>query len=209
LRQRMEPQNLNEPTAKPEVFSRTERRIAKCGLCAAIPTWALYVLYQAFPGQPQIAAMFVLLGALTLIAASLCVLAKPAEMTTKAVKKAAKWGLLYAGRVSTNLKASKRLVTLLQNGKILTCRVRTSVRASRGVSRPTFAHTSGSSGDKGSDDGSSDQGDPPGPSHQHTVTPFTLCDKKLNSSDAPRLSLYGLGCWLMSGNRHDSRGYAV
>jgi hypothetical protein len=154
--------------------------------------------------------MFAVLGALTLIAASLCVLAKPAEATAKAVKKAAnKWGLFYAGRVSANLKASKRLMALLQNWRKLTCRTRTNARAHRGISRPAFTHNSGSSGDKGSDDGGSDQGDPPGPSHQYTATTFTLSGKKLNIFAVPRLSLRSLGCWRAPENLRSPRGCAA
>jgi hypothetical protein len=195
---------------KREIFSRAERRIAKCGLCAAVPAAALFWLCQAFPGQPQITAIFAAFVALTLIAAFLCVLAKPAEATAQAVKKAAnKWGLFYAGRASANLKASKRLMALFQNGQRRTCLVRTKARAHRGISRPTFARASGSSGDKGSDDGGSGQGDLPGHSHQYPVTPSIHRDKKLNNLAVPRLSLYGLGCWLMLGNWRRARGCAA
>jgi hypothetical protein len=205
MKHEMEKTRLDKPIPEQEIFSRNERFIARCGLCAAIPTAALYGLCLMFPNHPQIAAMFAAIGALTLFTASLCILAKPSEVTANAAKKLAKRSLIYAGRVSAGLRAAQYLFAYVPNRQRHTCRVRTNARARRHASRPTFAHASCSSGDKDSDDGvpdQSDQGDPPGFSHHHTVTFSSLSDKKLNSPSGQRHPSLLPDCWPMPWNRY-------
>ena len=143
---------------RPEIFSAKERIIAKLGLCAAIPAAALYDLYQTFPENPLLASAFASVGVIALIAAFLCLLAQPTEIAAGKVKKLAAWGRMYSGRASADFRTPKQLLSYAFGAQRHTCH-RNNARARRSVSRPAFVN-----GPKGSsDDGDSDQGDPPGP----------------------------------------------
>jgi hypothetical protein len=158
-----------------ENFSGKEKIIAKSGLCAAIPTAVAYALYQAFPENPLIAAVFASVGALTLIAGLLCLLIKPAEIATRKVKKLADWSRMYSGRVLKDCRRLKQFFSYVFGAQRNTCQPRNNDRAHRSASHPTF----GSSSKGNSDDGDSDPGDQPGPSYP--VTPISSRGKKLNS----------------------------
>jgi hypothetical protein len=82
---------------------------------------------------------------------------------------------------------------------------RSNARAHRSAQRPTF--TRGSK--NGSDDGESDQGDPPGPSHSHPVTPSHYSNPKLNSFSFPWRIMQSPGCRRVFCHKNNVRGYAA
>jgi hypothetical protein len=192
----MEQASLN----KPNIFSSTERKIAKTGLCVTIPTGLIYGLYQAFPGNTLIATMFASFGALALIVGILCLMAKPAEVATGKVKKFVNRGWMYTGRLSDSFKTPKRFLPDVLGSQRHTCQTRNNARAHRRTSRPTFSNSSkGHSGD-----GDPDQGDPPGPSHP--VTPLSNSDKKLNKFSFPWRLFRRPGSWRVSCRKSAVRG---
>jgi hypothetical protein len=84
--------------------------------------------------------------------------------------------------------------------------VRSNARAHRSAAqRPTF--TSGSK--NSSDDGESDQGDPPGPSHSYPVTPSHYSNPKLNSLSFPWRITQSPGCRCVSRHKSTGRRYAA
>jgi hypothetical protein len=202
LRQNIEQTSSSETKLEMEIFSAGERRIAKLGLLAAIPMTAILVLWRIFPNNPQIEVMFAYLGALMLITAFVSILVRPAEITAKAVKKLADRSLMCLGRSSANLRALKRLFLYDSCGQRHIYLARMNARAHRTASRNTLSSKSHNS----SDDGESDQGDPPGSSRQLPATPSTHSNQKLNSSPVLRRSQCSPCCWPVPAKRHESRG---
>jgi hypothetical protein len=82
---------------------------------------------------------------------------------------------------------------------------RSNARAHRSAQRPTFTRGSKNS----SDDGESDQEDPPEPSYFHPVTPYHYSNPKLNSLSFPWRITRSLGCWRVPCHKSTARGYAA
>jgi hypothetical protein len=81
---------------------------------------------------------------------------------------------------------------------------RSNARAHRSAQRPTFTRSSESS----SDDGESDQGDPPGPSHPYPVTP-PYSNPKPNSLLFLWRITQSLGCCRVSRRKSSIKGGAA
>jgi len=89
-----------------------------------------------------------------------------------------------------------RANSVAQNNRPAHHNARTNARSCRTQSRPTFTHTSSSSGSDDSSDGESGSGDEP-PKHGHSLTPhFSYFLKNLNSKSYP---CENHGCCRMGG----------
>jgi hypothetical protein len=173
--------------------------IAKKGIVAAGPAFLLCWLCSFFPEATFLKSLFGFSCVWLFWRAALFLGILFSGEVAGGTGKVIETGLSCYRRISLRVKIPQKVLATRTTKP--TRHIRNRARAHRSAPRPMFARSSKNS----SDDGDSDQGDPPGPSPFYSVTPSHYSNTNLNSFSSPRRT-QNLGCWRAPCRKRAARG---